>query len=103
MTPPMLLVLLGFTEVIHSQRVVDNKNKLYMTTQNIMITADLPRKTKSTSISNDTLCHTGFGCFLTCVEKRTKVQAGEECPVTIILSLHVEWDTKQGTQTRQGD
>lgn len=45
-----------------------------------MITEDLPRKTKSTSISNDTHCHVGFGCSITRVEKCTKTQVGEERP-----------------------
>lgn len=48
--------------------------------RNIMLTEDLPRKTKSTSISNYTLCHVGFGCSTTHVEKCTKMQVGKECP-----------------------
>lgn len=54
-----------------------------MTTRNIMITEDLPRKTKSTSISNDMLCHVGFGCSITHVEKCTKMQVGKERPSII--------------------
>lgn len=82
-------------------RVADSKNKLYMTIQNTMIPADLPRTTKSSSISNDTLCHTGFGCLVTRVEKRTKGKQECSVPVTIILSFHMAWVTKEGIQTRE--
>lgn len=72
-----------------------------MTTKNIMIPADLPRTTKPTSISNDTLCHIGFGCLVTHVEKCTKAQKECRVPVTVILSFQVEWVTKEGIQTRE--
>lgn len=73
---------------------------------NIMITEDLPRKTKSTSISNTTLCHVVFGCSITCVEKCTKMHVTKSILpslLTAILSFQKEWGTKEGTQINQGN
>lgn len=66
-----------------------------------MIPADLPRTTKSSSISNDTLCHTGFGCLVTRVENAPRRKQECSVPVTTILSFQMAWVTKEGIQTRE--
>ena len=66
---------------------------------NIMITEDLPSKTKSSSISNDTLCHAGFGCSITRVEKCTKMQ-GREAHPSITANCKAFFFRRNGAQKR---